>query len=285
MVLIPPGEFMMGSTTEQAAQASRWDPALKKEAVNSEQPLHRVRITRPVYLSAHEVTRGQFARFIRATGYKTVCERPTGQGIGLDPANGKFVADRKYNWRNAGFAQDDTHPVVNVTWRDAMAFCTWLTWQEDRTYRLPTEAEWEYACRAGTATLFSSGDDLAGLAKVANLSDEAAKQKFPRWRAIQARDGFVYSAPVGSFSPNAFELFDMHGNVREWCADWHAADYYTKSPDSDPLGPPSGTTRIFRGGGWTSTAADCRSASRGELKPTGAGINLGFRVAADLPMR
>jgi sulfatase modifying factor 1 len=281
MLLVPPGEFLMGSTPQQIAQMARFDPKWKKETAKSEQPPHHIRINHLFYLAAHEVTRGQFARFVRATGYKSVCERAGGQGAGVDAASGKFKVDRKFNWHNVGFAQDDNHPVINVSWRDAMAFCTWLTWREGKIYRLPTEAEWEYACRAGTTTLFASGDDPESLATMANVADESVKAKFPGLHSIKARDGYIFTAPVGSFRPNAFGLFDMHGNVREFCGDWHADDYYAKSPESDPSGPSSGTNRVFRGGAWTSSAAECRSASRGASKPTSAGLSLGFRVAAD----
>jgi formylglycine-generating enzyme required for sulfatase activity len=285
MMLVPPGEFMMGSTPQQIAQVSQFDPAFKKDSAKSEQPSHRVRIRKPFYLAAHEVTRGQFAQFVRATGYRTVCERSGGKGVGLDRATNNFKPEPKYNWRNTGFAQDDAHPVLNVSWTDATAFCTWLTWQEGKRYRLPSEAEWEYACRAGTTTLFSSGDNPEGLAKIANVADEAAKAKFKSWTAIKAKDGYLFTAPVGSFAPNAFGLFDMHGNVREWCGDWLADDYYAKSPEADPHGPSSGTARVVRGGSWLSSAADSRAASRWPSKPTSAGLSIGFRVAADAAPR
>jgi formylglycine-generating enzyme required for sulfatase activity/serine/threonine protein kinase len=288
MILVPPGEFMMGSTPEQVSQLTRFDPTRskynfknKKESPSREVPQHRVRITRPFYLATQEVTRGQFARFVRATGYKTVCERTGGRGVGFEAKTGKFKTDSKFNWRNTAFTQDDNHPVVNVSWRDAAAFCAWLTWHEGKPYRLPTEAEWEYACRAGTTTSYFSGDDPESLAQIANIADESAKATFPKMRTIKAQDGFVFTAPVGSLKPNAFGLFDMHGNVNEWCGDWDADDYYARSPETDPIGPPSGTLRIFRGGGWSASAADCRSAFRGASTPSTAGLSLGFRVAAD----
>ena len=275
---------MMGSTPSGISQVSRLEAKFQKQVRRiHEQPLHRVRIAHPFYLASHEVTRSQLTRFLRTTGYKTSCERPGGRGVGYDPASKRFKSNAKFNWRNTAFAQDDKHPVVNVSWNDAMAFCKWLTWLEGKTYRLPTEAEWEYACRAGTTTLFSSGDDRSSLAAIANVADETAKATFTGWQVIPARDGFVFTAPVGSFRPNAFGLFDMHGNVREWCGDWEADDYYARSPDADPAGPSSGTSHIWRGGGWTSTAADCRSAYRGAGPPSTAGLSLGFRIAADPP--
>jgi sulfatase modifying factor 1 len=284
LILIPPGEFGMGATDDEIAQASKIDPTFKKASAHNEQPFHNVRITRPFYLSAHEVTRGQFARFMHATGYKSYCERPSGpSGVGFDQANGKFKTDRKYNWHNTAFPQDDTHPVVNVTWRDATAFCLWLTWQEGKKYRLPTEAEWEYACRAGTTTLYSSGDDPEALATISNVADETAKATFSKWHAIKAPDGYVFTAPVGSFKPNAFGLFDMHGNVREWCGDWSAEDYYARSPATDPPGAAAGKQRVIRGGAWTTNAAGCRSASRSASDPSRVALSLGFRVAVDPP--
>ena len=116
--------------------------------------------------------------------------------------------------------------MVNVSWNDAMAFCKWLSQKEGKTYRLPTEAEWEYACRAGTTTRYYSGDDPETLAKVANVADAAAKAKLTRWMGTtKASDGYVFTSPVGQFKPNTFSLCDMHGNAWQWCADWYDEDY------------------------------------------------------------
>ena len=192
---------------------------------------------------------------------------PVRQGFGLQDGRGEgrqirgpmagtptkktFDFNENYSWRNAGFEQTDEHPVVNVSWNDAVAFCKWLSKKEGKTYRLPTEAEWEYACRAGTTTRYYSGDDPETLAKVGNVADATAKAKFPDWKwTIKASDGYVFTAPVGKFKPNAFGLYDMHGNAWQWCADWYGADYYTKSPTDDPTGPSTGSFRVLRGGSW-----------------------------------
>ena len=201
-----------------------------------------MRITKPFYLGTYHVTRGQFRQFVADTGYKTDAEKGEKPGAwGWNPDKKEFGFNEKYSWRNAGFEQTDEHPVVNVSWNDAVEFCKWLSRKEGKTYRLPTEAEWEYACRAGTTTRYYSGDDPETLAKVGNVADAAAKAKFPDWTwTIKANDGYVFTAPVGKFKPNAFGLYDMHGNAWQWCADWYGAEYYAKSPADDPTGPDSG---------------------------------------------
>jgi formylglycine-generating enzyme len=189
--------------------------------------------------------------------------------------------NKDYSWQNVGFEQTDEHPVVNVTWNDAVAFCKWLSQKEGKTYRLPTEAEWEYACRAGTTTRYYSGDDPETLAKVGNVADAAAKARFPSWKyTIKASDGYVFTSPVGSFKPNAFGLHDMHGNAEQWCSDWFDEySYYAKSPTDDPTGPDSGYSRVCRGGSWGGSPLEALSAARYRSTPGNRCDFIGFRVA------
>lgn len=266
LVWIPAGSFVMGDDGGDG----------------DEIPARKVTITKPFYLGKYEVTVEQFRRFVEETGYVTDAEKGTGfQGaFGWDLDTKDFKMNEEYSWRNTGFAQSETHPVVNVSWNDAMEFCKWLSRKESKTYRLPTEAAWEYACRAGTTTRYYHGNDSEGLEKVANVSDAAFEAKFPGLKGlIQAGDGYAYTSPVGSFSPNRFGLCDMHGNVWEWCADWYDADYYAKSPTSDPAGPATGEERAYRGGGWFACSRGSRSASRSAGAPENRNLTVGFRVA------
>jgi formylglycine-generating enzyme required for sulfatase activity len=280
LVRIEPGTFTMG------ARFGGWD---------NERPTHEVEITRPFYMGKHEVTVGQFKRFVAETGYKTVAEYPENEGSGFDPQrqtvvtlwtfnlsfhNPGFREDKKFNWRNPGFTQTDDHPVVLVSWEDAQAFCEWLSRVEGKHYRLPTEAEWEYACRAGTTTRYWWGDDEEGAEGKANIADQSLVGKFPEVNWMRAwNDGFPFTAPVGSFAPNPWGLRDISGNAAEWCADWFAP--YTAVKQRDPTGPPTGTARIVRGGFWNGGPDVLRSSDRAYLPPKSSVCFVGFRVAAD----
>jgi len=286
LTLIPAGEFKMGSGESAEATAAFFkktygEDYLIADFFENEHPQHRVRITKPFYLGTYHVTRGQFRQFVADTRYKTDAEKGEKPGaFGWDPDKKEFGFKAKYSWRKVGFEQTDEHPVVNVSWNDAKAFCEWLSKKEKKTYRLPTEAEWEYACRAGTTTRYSSGDDPETLAKVGNVADATAKAQFPdRTWMIKASDGYVFTSPVGSFQPNTFGLYDMHGNAWQWCADWYDGDYYAKSPADDPSGPTTGSIRVFRGGSWYDYAGYCRSADRRGDTPGGRYYDLGFRVS------
>ena len=198
----------------------------------------------------------QFQKFYEDAdfnGWKS--ERDGGSGLGYD-TNGKPVESNKYRpWNPVAWNPSSDHPAIYVTWHDAVAFCQWLSHREGQTYRLPTEAEWEYACRAGSNHRFSYGNDPEQLTGYANTCDQdrrAASEKNGRKVLIAAfdkgmktdkqipfpylsqSDGHAFTAPVGKYLPNAFGLFDLHGNAQEWCSDWYSEDYYSKSPVDDP---------------------------------------------------
>jgi formylglycine-generating enzyme required for sulfatase activity len=297
-VLVPAGEFLMGSdeTPESLAHAYSGYEVSRFLKLADEAPVHRVRITRDFYLGRHEVTVGQFRRFLAASGYvpESIADGTGGYGYNAsyDPANtvrgDAFEGrDPKYSWRNPGFAQGDDHPVVNVTWNDAVALSRWLSQKEGVTYRLPTEAEWEYACRSGTRTRYFNGDDPAGLAQIANSFDADAAVNWQRWQsfALTAHDGHAFTAPVGQFSPNAFGLHDMLGNAWEWVSDWHADDYYAKSPLNDPQGPATGEVKVRRGGSWHTWSFYARCAFRNWNTPQTRYTLVGMRLLREIPRR
>jgi formylglycine-generating enzyme len=287
LTLIPSGEFMMGSGESAedtvAFFKKNYDmDFLRAYFFKDEHPQHRVRITKPFYLGTYHVTRGQFRQFVKDSGYNTDVEKGENRGAwGWNPDKKEFGSSRDYSWRNTGFEQTDEHPVLNVSWDDAMAFCKWLSGKEGKTYQLPTEAQWEYACRARTKTRYYSGNDPESLATVGNVADATAKTKFPDWTwTIKANDGYVFTAPVGQFKPNAFGLYDMYGNAPQWCADWYGEDYYGKCPVDDPTGPGTGLIRALRGGSWDDWPGGASSAARHGNRPGFKSNNhTGFRVA------
>ncbi len=254
LVLIPPGPFDMG--TAQAAPAAPAKRAQdKKEARPSgglagESPQHRVTITGPFCLGACEVTQAEYQRVMGANPSKF---SPEGQG------------------RQAVAGQDTArYPVESVSWQEAVEFCRRLSdLAAERSagwvYRLPTEAEWEYSCRAGTTTAWCCGDDEAALAEYSWFSSLSGET----------------THAAGQKKPNAWGLYDMHGNVFEWCSDWFAADYYQRSAAEDPPGAASGFERVIRGGSYWNRPTHCRSAARVGSPADGSNL-IGFRVACEI---
>jgi formylglycine-generating enzyme required for sulfatase activity len=275
--LIPAGTFQMGTrlTPEQVHQ--RYPGGMMKMYERETQ--HQVKLTKAFYIGVHEVTVGQFRKFVEAENYKSEAERDGKGGYGYDAETGQFSQDAKYSWRNPGFEQDHKHPVVNVSWNDGVAFCKWLSRVEGRDYRLPTEAEWEYSCRAGSSREFTFGDDAEQLVGFGNVADASLKTKFPNlnFTTVRGNDGSLFTSRVGSYRSNEFGLHDMHGNVHEWCSDWYW-DYPT-SAVVDAVGPATGSYRVSRGGCWQHLAAHCRSAYRDWNPPDFRSDYLGFRVA------
>jgi formylglycine-generating enzyme required for sulfatase activity len=250
LVRIDAGEFLMGSPPEEKGRAA------------NEGPQRKVRITKPFYLGKYPVTRGQFRVFVESNkGYKTEAETD-GKGTGFEKMFPKIGPE--FTWRNPGFAQTDEHPVVLVTWNDAQAFLNWLSEKEKRRYTLPTEAEWEYACRAGSKTAFFFGDDPQRLGEYAWFVDNS------RIRGTTL---------VGQGKANAWGLRDMYGNAAQWCQDRFGNDYYRLGENVDPQGPREGGHRVVRGGGgFYSNQEHCRSAYRQGYFPNAAEFNVGFRV-------
>jgi formylglycine-generating enzyme required for sulfatase activity len=282
-VAVPPGEFLMGaSDTDDLARTD-------------ERPTHWVRLTREILMSAYEVTVGQFRAFVEATGFKTAAETDGHGSSGYDPAQSGFEYDSpKYSWRVTGYAQDDTHPVVNVNWHDAQAFCRWLSQKECRPYRLPTEAEWEFACRAGSSRRFATDDAVRSLQSTANLCDQALERQWDtstvekygrdpaRIQFLPWDDGHAFTAPVGSYEPNALGLYDMLGNVGEFCADGYDPDYYAVSQGENPSGPtPETKGHVVRGGTFLNDAGLVRVSSRVECLDEYRNYVIGFRVVLE----
>jgi formylglycine-generating enzyme required for sulfatase activity len=248
--------------------------------------------THELFFGQFEVTIGEFRQFVKATGYKTEAERGDG-GAGWNESAERFEAqNRSYNWKHTGFEQDDSHPVVNITWNDANAFCQWLSKVEGRTYRLPTESEWEFACRGGTTSRWSCGDKADELALIGNIADGSAKTKFASWEGIEAHDGYVFTSSGGCFQPNAFGLYDMHGNVWEWCADSFQAKEVRHEHRHSLTGgcslhrdclthTKSVQYNALRGGSWLSIADGADSGYRNWNSPGLRSVDLGFRVVIE----
>lgn len=236
MVRIPAGSFVMGCVV------GRDDVEGNKCADSDEIPTREVTISRDFGLGKYEITFMQY-------DYFAWDQRRMGKNIDFPSSQG---------WERYRL------PVINVSWEEAIAYLEWLSRKTGKTYRLPTEAEWEYAARAGTNSAYPWGNEIGE--NLANCADDYCK------------DPFDYTAPVGSFSANPLGLHDMHGNVYEWVADWYA-NYPDSAVVSDPEGPDAGSRRVLRGGSWNYRPLYLRSADRDSRTPGYRNINIGFRPA------
>ena len=192
----------------------------------------------------------------------------------------KFKPDHNSGAYDGNSLNGDNQPVVNVSWYDAVKYAEWLSERSGRTYRLPTEAEWEYAARGGTKGRNYWGEDPADACRYANVADMTAKSQWSDWTVSDCSDGYKVAAPVGRYLPNAFGLYDMMGNAWEWTNDWYDAEYYFKSPKINPLGPSSGSLRVPRGGGWGNASECVRVSDRNGFAPDFHIIFLGFRLVS-----
>jgi formylglycine-generating enzyme required for sulfatase activity len=275
MVWVTGGTFTIGSPSNEVSRSS------------NEGPQHQVTISKGFYLGKYEVTVEDFRQFVNATGYKTEAET---SGGGYVWTGSKWEMKADANWKNPYFAQNDNHPVVLVSWNDAVKYCNWksewegltpaytvsgstVTWNKNASgYRLPTEAEWEYACRAGTTSPFNTGSNIT-------TSQANYTGNYPyNGNAKGTYRG--QTTAVGSFAANSWGLYDMHGNVWEWCWDWYGD--YASGSQTDPTGAASGAARVSRGGSWSNGAEHVRSAVRGNDTPSSRGSHIGFRLVRPL---
>jgi sulfatase modifying factor 1 len=242
-ILIPAGKFLMGSPGSEAGRAE------------NEGPQREVQITKPFYMGKYEVKVSEFREFVKAAQFKTDAEANGGAYV---PVKDKWQRKEGVTWMNPGFSQKDDHPVVCLAWSDAVEYCKWLAKKTGHAYRLPTEAEWEYACRAGSQQAYSFGPDGRELSKFGWYTENSGGK----------------TRPVGQKKPNSWGLFDMHGNAREWCQDWFGK--YAPGPAVDPSGPLRSSVRVLRGGSWSSPATDLRCAER--RNGVGGSDRAGFRL-------
>ena len=283
MVRISPGVFWMGAELEESASFG-----LPEVFGRREQPRHKVDISQSFAISKYEISLGQFERFVDESGY--------------EPAEGcwvfigsEWIYDTARSWRNAQLSQTLDHPVTCVSWHDAAAYADWLSVETGEGYRLPSEAEWEYAARAGTDTPFWFGASPKAICDFVNLGDLDTQDAFgwdkttskyefmDNWKGVACRDGFSTTAPVRSGPANAFGLHHVLGNSMEWVADcWH--DDYSTGPNTQKPRLASGDcgSRVMRGQGWVAIVAGTRSAFRRKMKSTDRRFTFGIRVARNL---
>lgn len=277
MIRIPEGSFVMGSSEADIAWAMNVLAAGQPVSLENEYPFHKVRISLPFFIAETPVTVQQFKAFVDETGYVTDAEEENGGEV-FDVRNNRFVKKDGSSWRNPGWQTEPNQPVTMITYYDAVAFCEWLTAKERMPYKLPTEAQWEYAARGGIPMAqFPWGDELVD-GKRANYADSSTEFE---WRDRDSDDGNKFVATVGNYEPNGYGLYDMAGNVIEWVRDYYVEDYYRFSPEIDPEGPGQGENRVMKGGDWTSGPVSLRCAFRGWARPDLALYNGGFRVIVD----
>ena len=264
MVVVPGGTFTMGTDTGQA----------------QERPAHEVTVRR-FAVARTEVTRAQYQLFATETG-----RAPLGPCLTDIDRDGRYALDYGKNWTDSGFPSGDDHPVTCMNWGDANDYAAWLARKTGQPYRLLSEAEYEYALRAGTTTEYWWGDDKDALCRYANGPDAHVMSLYPSWHdGVACEDGFDFTAPVASFEPNGFGLYDMAGNVWEWTADCYVPGYAVQPRDgSAHVDLERCGRRSTRGGSLAYAIFDFRSAQRNSaINPWLRGADVGFRVARDLP--
>jgi formylglycine-generating enzyme required for sulfatase activity/predicted Ser/Thr protein kinase len=260
MRAVPAGRFEQGSAA--VAAGSRF-----------EQPRHAVTISAPFGIGVHEVTVGEFMEFAEATKLESA---------GCATYEGDWRVNPALGWQDPGFPQTAAHPATCVSWDEAAAYAAWLSQKSGHEYRLPTASEWEYAARSGQDIETPWGRDATAACKSANVADAAAARRYPGWRVQPCSDGFVHSAPVGSFAANAFGLKDTLGNVFEWVEDCWVDDYSGAPTDGSARTSGTCAERELRGGSWFTTPAHLRAQYRNRFEPDHRSNSIGFRLVREI---
>ena len=261
MKVLPPGRFNQGSAADDA------------DAQSFERPQHPVVIGYPFGMGVYEVTVAEFREFVAATSRKVT---------GCTIYDGEWHERADLSWSDVGYPQTSSHPVACVSWRDALDYTVWLSHKTGRRYRLPSASEWEYAARAGSAALRPWSTNTEWACNSANVADLAAAQRYPGWKVHSCNDGYVYSAPVGSFAPNAFGLYDLLGNVFEWVQDCWSPDYRGAPNDGSAWLTGDCSQRDLRGGSWFTAPALVSVAARNRFAEGYRSNSIGFRIVREI---
>lgn len=272
MVVVHPGRFTMGAPAGEE-ERENWP----KERRGYSVPQHLVTIRYKLAIAKFDVTRDEYAQFVAET------KRPDPDSCVTLSPTGEFITTNG-NWRSPGFPQTGKDPVVCVSWDDAQAYVAWLSAKTGHVYRLPTEAEWEYAARAGTTTARYGSDNPAEICRYTNVGDLDYFEQHPGDSGVNraCRDGHVFTSPAGSFPPNQFGLYDMLGNVMNWTEDCWNANYSGAPADGTAWRSGKCNGRVVRGGSWDMDLSGARSANRRVLLTSNRNTTLGFRVARAL---
>jgi formylglycine-generating enzyme required for sulfatase activity len=266
MLVIPPGEFLMGSNdgTEE----------------RDERPIHKVEIKRAFAIGRYELTQAQFAEFIEITGHE-----PANACNMFFPKEMELRREPGVTWRNPGYGRPPAadEPVVCIDWNDSIKYVQWLSEKTGHSYRLLSEAEWEYVARAGATTVFPWGDDPEGACRYANIYDAGAKIPNMPWKTLKCDDGFKIVSPVGQQDPNAFGAYDMIGNVWEWTQDCYVMPFPAESIDEAPIERDNCDRQVVKGGSWRTSINWQRPSFRGRDPADLTSQIFGLRIARELP--
>ena len=275
MVVVKQGRFTMGARAGEEGREN-----LPNELRGLSVPQHLIKIQHKFAIGKFDVTRDEYAQFVAETN------RPDPDSCTTNNASGGFIATNG-NWHSPGFPQTGRDPVVCVSWDDAQAYVAWLSAKTGHVYRLPTEAEWEYAARAGTRTARYGSDNPAEFCRYTNVGDLDYSEQHPGDSGVNraCRDGYAFTSPVGSFPPNRFGLYDMLGNVMDWTEDCWNANYSGAPTGGMAWQSGDCDRRVVRGGSWDADLSVVRSAHRRGIRTSKRVTSFGFRVARTLSSR